>query len=244
MLARRREPSTHRPDIRPQPTRRTQSHRATRLTTGRSPYTGSDYHAKRPTPLGHGRPPMSPSPSPPRRRRIRVVLSSTALQPFVSVQKAAALAIAQLGVGAFFVSGVCPSSLGVSAGWFVLAATVLCGFARAIDIESWALLDSRRLRRQGDDRVWSGGDRRRHGGRVRRAAAARRGRVCRHRPLRRERIGHRHRGMAVHRLRATRGLRHAARDLRRSPCCGSGRAPAGTSVATPPHERPGLASAP
>ena len=83
---------------------------------------------------------MALPPSTPRRRPIRVVFSSTALEPFVSVQKAAALAIAQLGVGAFFVSGVCPSALGVSAGWFVLAATVLCGFTRAIDIESWALL--------------------------------------------------------------------------------------------------------
>jgi magnesium transporter len=81
--------------------------------------------------------PFSPIPS---RHPIRVVLSSTALLPFISVQKAAALAIAQLGVAAFFVSGVARSALGESAVWFVLAATVLAGFARAIDIESWALL--------------------------------------------------------------------------------------------------------
>jgi magnesium transporter len=73
-------------------------------------------------------------------RRIRVFLSSTALLPFISVRKGAALAIAQLGVAAFFVSGVTRSMLGESAGWFVLAATVIAAFARAIDIESWALL--------------------------------------------------------------------------------------------------------
>ena len=80
-----------------------------------------------------------PSPIRPR-HHVRVLLSSTALQPFLSVRKAAALAIAQLGVAAFFVSGVARSQLGEAAGWFVLAATVLGAFVRAIDIESWALL--------------------------------------------------------------------------------------------------------
>jgi magnesium transporter len=75
-----------------------------------------------------------------RRPPIHVVLSSAALLPFVSVRKAAAPVIAQLGIGAFFVSAVARSTLGESAGWFVLAATVLAGFVRAIDIESWALL--------------------------------------------------------------------------------------------------------
>src|SRR6185503_1766595 len=74
------------------------------------------------------------------RRPIRVVLSSTALLPFVSVRKAAALAIAQLGVAAFFISGIARDALGESAAWFILAATVLAAFARAIDIESWSLL--------------------------------------------------------------------------------------------------------
>jgi magnesium transporter len=74
------------------------------------------------------------------RRQIRVVLSSTALLSFMSVRKAAALAIAQLGVAAFFVAGIARSSLGDSAVWFVLAAAVVGAFVRAIDIESWALL--------------------------------------------------------------------------------------------------------
>ena len=83
---------------------------------------------------------MSPfSPIRPR-HPIRVVLSSTALLPFMSVRKAAALAIAQLGVGAFFIAGVAGAALGESAAWFVLAATLLAAFVRAIDVESWALL--------------------------------------------------------------------------------------------------------
>jgi len=75
-----------------------------------------------------------------RRHPIRVVLSSEALLPFVSVGNVAALAIAQLGVAAFFIAGITRSALGDAAGWFVLAAAALAWFARAIDLESWALL--------------------------------------------------------------------------------------------------------
>ncbi len=74
------------------------------------------------------------------RRQIRVILSSTTLLSFMSVRKAAALAIAQLGVAAFFVAGIARSSLGDSAAWFVLAAAIVGAFVRAIDLESWALL--------------------------------------------------------------------------------------------------------
>ena len=68
-----------------------------------------------------------------------MVLSSTALLPFMSVRKAAALALAQLGVAAFFAPGVVSATIGPSAGWFVLAAVVLATVVRAIDIESWAV---------------------------------------------------------------------------------------------------------
>ncbi len=83
---------------------------------------------------------MAPFSPIPRRHPIRVVLSSTALLPFMSVRKAAALAIAQLGIASFFVAGLTRGALGDSAGWFVLAATILAAVARAIDIESWGLL--------------------------------------------------------------------------------------------------------
>jgi len=83
---------------------------------------------------------MSPFSPIPRRHPIRVVLSSTALQPFMSVRKAAALAIAQLGAAAFFIAGVTRMVVGDSAAWFVLAATFLAAFANAVDIENWALL--------------------------------------------------------------------------------------------------------
>ena len=59
---------------------------------------------------------------------------------FVSVWKAAALAIAQLGVAAFFIASVAQSVLGPASVWWVLGAVVVSVFVRAIDVESWALL--------------------------------------------------------------------------------------------------------
>ena len=79
-----------------------------------------------------------PSPIRPR-RQVRAILSSTALLSFMSVRKAATLAVAQLGIAAFFVAGTTRSALGESAAWFVLLAAVLAAFVRAIDIEGWAL---------------------------------------------------------------------------------------------------------
>lgn len=58
----------------------------------------------------------------------------------MSVRKAAALAVAQLSVAAFFLSGITRPVLGESAALFVLASTLLGAVVRAIDIESWALL--------------------------------------------------------------------------------------------------------
>jgi magnesium transporter len=71
-------------------------------------------------------------------QRVRVVLSATALLSFVSVWKAAALAIAELGVAAFFVAGV-SEPLGPLAPWLTVGMCAVAAFVRAIDIESWGL---------------------------------------------------------------------------------------------------------
>src|SRR5262249_39177149 len=60
------------------------------------------------------------------------------LLSFMSVSKATALALTELGISVFFVAGVARSFLGESASWFVLAACVLAPMVRAIDIEGWA----------------------------------------------------------------------------------------------------------
>ena len=57
----------------------------------------------------------------------------------MSVWKAAALAIAELGVGVFFVVGLVRAVAGDWAPWIVLAVGLFSLLARAADIESWAL---------------------------------------------------------------------------------------------------------
>jgi magnesium transporter len=78
------------------------------------------------------------TPPPHSRRQVRVVLSTTALLSFMSVSKATALVLAELGVGVFFAVGVARSFIGDSAPWFVLAACALSVVVRSIDIEGWA----------------------------------------------------------------------------------------------------------
>src|SRR5690349_6949628 len=72
-------------------------------------------------------------------RPLRVVLSTPALLTFVSTWKAGTLAIAQLGVAAFFLAGVLAPTFG-GAPWIALAVALLAALVRAVDIESWALL--------------------------------------------------------------------------------------------------------
>ena len=64
------------------------------------------------------------TPHPPS-RRVRVVLSTTALLSFMPVSNATAIVLAVLGVGIFFVSGVARLSIGDSAPWFVFIACAL-----------------------------------------------------------------------------------------------------------------------
>src|SRR4051794_18759555 len=83
---------------------------------------------------------MPAMPPPGFRRRVTVVLSATALGAFVSAWKATALAIAELGIGAFFVAGLVRAEVGSWTPWAVLAAALLGALVRAIDLESWGLL--------------------------------------------------------------------------------------------------------
>lgn len=82
---------------------------------------------------------MASSPPVPTGRRVRVVLSSTALLSFTSVWKAAAFSIAELCIGAYFVVGLGLPVIGSFTPWFVLAVCLLAWLVRAIDIESWSL---------------------------------------------------------------------------------------------------------
>jgi magnesium transporter len=80
-----------------------------------------------------------PPPSPRSRREIPIVLATTVLGTFAPLSRAGAFALADLGIAAFFLSGVTQGTFGTIAPWFVLAAAVLSLGCRALDIESWAL---------------------------------------------------------------------------------------------------------
>src|SRR5262245_4555120 len=71
---------------------------------------------------------------------IRVVLSSPTLLPFISVWKAAAPVIAELGIAGLFLPALLIPVFGNSAPWFALAAALVAILIRAVDIERWALL--------------------------------------------------------------------------------------------------------
>ncbi len=77
------------------------------------------------------------------RRAIRhepVVLLTTALAKFLSVSRASALALTELGVGLFVVMGVAGGRTGAWALPAIVAATLLAVYARHLDVASWGLL--------------------------------------------------------------------------------------------------------
>ena len=73
-------------------------------------------------------------------RRVPIVLLTTALESFLSVWRAAALAQTELGIGLLFIIGVADARLERWALPAVIGACLLGLFARSVDIESWALL--------------------------------------------------------------------------------------------------------
>ncbi len=73
------------------------------------------------------------------RRQVRIVSTTTTLLSFISVSRAVALALPELAIAAFFLSGVARSAIGEPAPWFILGACMIGALVRAIDIEGWAL---------------------------------------------------------------------------------------------------------
>jgi magnesium transporter len=67
------------------------------------------------------------------------VLASGTLVSYVSVWRAAARALVELGCAAFLVGGVAWVAIGAAAPWYVLAAVALAVAVRAVDVEARAL---------------------------------------------------------------------------------------------------------
>src|SRR6188768_1916274 len=72
------------------------------------------------------------------RQRIPIIVGRTALQPFVSIWRAAAPLVAQVAVPALFIAGLA-APLGAAGGWLVLAAALAGARLRRAEVESWAL---------------------------------------------------------------------------------------------------------
>jgi magnesium transporter len=93
-------------------------------------------------------PKRSPPGNPPGRtgrRDTPIVLATTVLVTFAPLSRAAALAVADLGIAAFFIAGAALASVGSGAPWFVLGAALLGIAFRAVEIESWTLFIPRGL---------------------------------------------------------------------------------------------------
>ena len=67
------------------------------------------------------------------------MLASSTLVSYVSVWRAAARALVELGCGAFFVGGLAWAAIGPAAPWYVLAAILIGVALRGVDIEARAL---------------------------------------------------------------------------------------------------------
>src|SRR5207302_9270415 len=73
------------------------------------------------------------------RERMRVVLATETLRSFTPRWRATALALAELGCAAFFVSGIAEEAIGRSAPWYVLAVALLAAGVHAVDVEARGL---------------------------------------------------------------------------------------------------------
>jgi magnesium transporter len=75
----------------------------------------------------------------PSSRRIPILFAASALRPYTSSSRAAALALPETLFAVFFVGGLLLDSAGAFGPWIVLAAALLGFVVRRIDIESWTL---------------------------------------------------------------------------------------------------------
>jgi magnesium transporter len=75
----------------------------------------------------------------PSSRRIPILFAASALRPYTSSSRAAALALPETLFAAFFLGGLLLDTTGAFGPWIVLAAALLGFVVRRIDIDSWTL---------------------------------------------------------------------------------------------------------
>src|SRR6184192_122053 len=72
-------------------------------------------------------------------RRTKVVVATTVMLSFISLWRAAAIVLNDLGSSAFYVGGIAEQAVGKSAPWFILGVMLLSYGVRAIYIESCSM---------------------------------------------------------------------------------------------------------
>src|ERR1700730_1531235 len=71
-----------------------------------------------------------------RRRPIRVVVPTTALLSFISVWRAAAIVLNDLGSSAYYAGGIAEQAIGQAAPWFILGVMLFSYAVRSVYVES------------------------------------------------------------------------------------------------------------
>ena len=79
---------------------------------------------------------MTSGPSPARPQPTRVVVATTAMLSFISLWRAAAIVLGDLGSSAFYAGGIAEQAVGRAAPWFVLGVMLFSYCVRAIYLES------------------------------------------------------------------------------------------------------------
>src|SRR5512133_1375826 len=71
--------------------------------------------------------------------RVKVVVATTVFLSFISLWRAAAIVLSDLGSSAFYVGGIAEQAIGKAAPWFILGVMLFSYAVRAVYIESSAM---------------------------------------------------------------------------------------------------------
>src|ERR1700682_3360208 len=75
----------------------------------------------------------------PQSNRVRLVVASSVMLPFISFWRAAAIVLNDLGSSAFYAGGIAEEAVGKSAPWFVLGVMLFSFAVRAVYVESCSM---------------------------------------------------------------------------------------------------------
>src|SRR6202171_895002 len=75
----------------------------------------------------------------PQSNRVRLVVASSVMLPFISYWRAAAIVLNDLGSSAFYAGGIAEQAVGKSAPWFILGVMLFAFAVRSVYVESCSM---------------------------------------------------------------------------------------------------------